>query len=216
MVSMTKMLSGAIGIVHGATWPSRPSHRNPASLSGNRKPTRYPKVATAVAVRQHVREASLAVTSPPATAVLLRRTLSAARVQNSRRTSWVPLWISYQNSRAASVLSLSNRSIQAHRSLSVSPSTRFRIRTTTPGTPLPSTCPLHPRRSVGLWRSTPNGLGHVSIFTVTGVTCQISSQYSRIARSEENFPERALLRIAMRVQRSASFQAALTFSWQAT
>ena len=51
---------------------------------------------------------------------------------------------------------------------------------------------------------------------VTGRTFQISSQYSRIARSEENLPARAVLRIDMRVQRSGSFQAALTRSWQAT
>ncbi len=41
-----------------------------------------------------------------------------------------------------------------------------------------------------------------SICSATGFTCHIFSQYSRIARSEENFPMRATLRIDMRVQRS--------------
>jgi len=38
--------------------------------------------------------------------------------------------------------------------------------------------------------------------TVIGWTFQISSQYSLIERSEENFPIRATFRIDIRVQRS--------------
>jgi len=40
--------------------------------------------------------------------------------------------------------------------------------------------------------------------TETGFTCQIFSQYSSIARSEENFPILATLRMDIRVQRSTS------------
>lgn len=46
-------------------------------------------------------------------------------------------------------------------------------------------------------------------FTVTGCTLQMSLQYSAMARSEENLPQRAVLRIDMRVQWSATCQAAL-------
>jgi hypothetical protein len=46
--------------------------------------------------------------------------------------------------------------------------------------------------------------------TRTAVTFQMSSQYSVIARSEENFPLRAVLRMDIRVQASTSCQAALT------
>src|ERR1019366_507926 len=50
--------------------------------------------------------------------------------------------------------------------------------------------------------------------TGTGLDCQISAQYSRIVRSEENLPERAVFRIDMRVQRSPSRKAASTCCWQ--
>jgi hypothetical protein len=49
-----------------------------------------------------------------------------------------------------------------------------------------------------------------------GFAFQIAAQYSRIARSDENLPARAVLRIDMCVQRSTSFHAALTRSWHAT
>jgi len=58
--------------------------------------------------------------------------------------------------------------------------------------------------------------GPQSRTTLTGGTFQISSQYSRIARSDENFPARAVFRIDIRVQRSGSCHAALTRSWHAT
>src|SRR5208282_489689 len=45
---------------------------------------------------------------------------------------------------------------------------------------------------------------YCSISTLTGLALQISSQYSRIARSEENLPVRAILRIDIRVQLSPS------------
>jgi hypothetical protein len=45
---------------------------------------------------------------------------------------------------------------------------------------------------------------------------QIRWQYSPIARSDENFPDRAAFRIDIRVQRSGSSHAVLTRSWQAT
>jgi hypothetical protein len=41
----------------------------------------------------------------------------------------------------------------------------------------------------------------------------MSSQYSLIARSEENFPLRAVFRIDIRVQAGMSRHAALTRSW---
>ena len=50
---------------------------------------------------------------------------------------------------------------------------------------------------------------------LTGGTFQMRSQYSRIDRSEENLPERAVFRIDMRVQRGGSRQAASTRAWQA-
>ena len=40
--------------------------------------------------------------------------------------------------------------------------------------------------------------------TGTGFACQMSRAYSRMVRSEENIPERALLRIDMRTQESMS------------
>ncbi len=46
--------------------------------------------------------------------------------------------------------------------------------------------------------------------TSNGDTRHTSRPYSAIARSEENFPERAVFRIDMRVQRSRSAQAAST------
>jgi hypothetical protein len=50
----------------------------------------------------------------------------------------------------------------------------------------------------------------------TGRIFQIRSQYSLIARSDENLPACAVFRIDMRVQRRVSCQAALTSSWRAT
>ena len=50
--------------------------------------------------------------------------------------------------------------------------------------------------------------------TVTGLTFQMSWQYSTMARSDENLPLRAVFRIDIRVQASVSCQAALTRSWQ--
>ena len=44
---------------------------------------------------------------------------------------------------------------------------------------------------------------------------QMRSPYSRIARSDENLPDRAVLRMDIRVQRAGSCQAASTRVWQA-
>ena len=52
--------------------------------------------------------------------------------------------------------------------------------------------------------------------TVSGETFQMSSQYSAIARSEENLPLRAVFRIDICVHASLSCHAALTWSWQST
>jgi len=52
--------------------------------------------------------------------------------------------------------------------------------------------------------------------TGAGGRFQMSAQYSPMARSEENLPLRAVFRTDMRVQWSASCQALLTCSWQAT
>ena len=49
--------------------------------------------------------------------------------------------------------------------------------------------------------------------TRTGSRCQIRSQYSRIARSEEKYPQRAVLSIDMRVQFSGSDQARSIRRW---
>ena len=54
------------------------------------------------------------------------------------------------------------------------------------------------------------------MFTVTGPTFQMSSQYCAIARSEENLPLRAAFRIDMRDHASLSCHAAATVSWHAT
>src|ERR1700740_1535545 len=51
-------------------------------------------------------------------------------------------------------------------------------------------------------------------FTCDGVAFQTRSQYSRIERSEENFPMRATLRIDLRDQAIGSPQRALTAFWQ--
>ena len=48
---------------------------------------------------------------------------------------------------------------------------------------------------------------YCSSSTLTGLASQISLQYSRIARSEENFPIRAVLRIDIFAQLSASLKA---------
>jgi len=53
---------------------------------------------------------------------------------------------------------------------------------------------------------------HQSSVMFTGGTFQISSQYSPIARSEENLPLRAQLSMDLRIQPSVSSQAVLTFS----
>ena len=50
----------------------------------------------------------------------------------------------------------------------------------------------------------------------TALAPQIRSQYSPMARSDENLPDRAVFRIDIRVQRSGSIHAALTRSWQVT
>ena len=52
--------------------------------------------------------------------------------------------------------------------------------------------------------------------TVTGRTFQIWSQYSAIARSDENVPLRAVFKIDIRVQASVSRHAAPTLCWQST
>ena len=49
--------------------------------------------------------------------------------------------------------------------------------------------------------------------TVTGTTFQMSSQYSAMARSDENFPLRAVLRIDIRDHAAGFCHAALTRSW---
>jgi hypothetical protein len=54
---------------------------------------------------------------------------------------------------------------------------------------------------------------HQSSVMFTGGTCQMSSQYSTMARSEENLPLRAQLSMDLRVHPSVSTQAVLTFSW---
>ena len=51
---------------------------------------------------------------------------------------------------------------------------------------------------------------------LTGFTFQISSAYCRMVRSLENLPERAVLRIAIRVHCSGSIQALETSAWQAS
>lgn len=51
--------------------------------------------------------------------------------------------------------------------------------------------------------------------TLTGSICQIPSAYSRIARSEENFPEHATFAIDLRVHASRSSHAAAARSWAA-
>lgn|GEM_PF-2637453 len=55
-----------------------------------------------------------------------------------------------------------------------------------------------------------------SSLTGTGFTFHISSQYSLMERSEENFPVRAVLRIDIRAQRGRSWNAALAVAWQST
>ena len=54
------------------------------------------------------------------------------------------------------------------------------------------------------------------IFTVSGWTFQISSQYSAMARSDENLPLRAVFKMDIFVHASLSCHAALTWSWQST
>ena len=44
----------------------------------------------------------------------------------------------------------------------------------------------------------------------------MSSQYSAMARSEENFPLRAVFRIDIRIHAAVSCHAALTCYWQDT
>jgi hypothetical protein len=56
----------------------------------------------------------------------------------------------------------------------------------------------------------------VHMVTVSGQTFQISSQYSAMARSDENLPLRAVFRMDIFVHDSLSCQAALTWSWQFT
>jgi hypothetical protein len=51
---------------------------------------------------------------------------------------------------------------------------------------------------------------------VSGQTFQISSQYSVMARSDENLPLRAVFRMDIFVHDSVSCHAALTRSWQFT
>jgi hypothetical protein len=52
--------------------------------------------------------------------------------------------------------------------------------------------------------------------TVSGQTFQMSSQYSAIARSDENLPLRAVFRMDIFVHESLSRHEALTRSWQLT
>ena len=52
--------------------------------------------------------------------------------------------------------------------------------------------------------------------TVSGQTLQMSSQYSAMARSDENLPLRAVFKMDIFVHLSRSCQAALTCSWQLT
>ena len=51
---------------------------------------------------------------------------------------------------------------------------------------------------------------------VSGQTLQMSSQYSAMARSDENLPLRAVFRMDIFVHNSLSWHAALTWSWQST
>ena len=60
-------------------------------------------------------------------------------------------------------------------------------------------------------RSPPLTYGHASP-PGAALMPQIRSQYSRIDRSDENFPARAVLSIDIRLQRFGSLQAALTRS----
>jgi len=57
---------------------------------------------------------------------------------------------------------------------------------------------------------------HTSLAAALGLTCQMSRQYWRIERSEENRPTRAVLRIDMRVQLVWSRYTSLTRPWQST
>ena len=60
-------------------------------------------------------------------------------------------------------------------------------------------------------------VGLIVILSIgTACTRQMSRQYSRIVRSEENLPVRAALRIDMRVQRSRSRYTSLTPFWHST
>ena len=52
--------------------------------------------------------------------------------------------------------------------------------------------------------------------TVSGQTFQMSSQYSAMARSDENLPLRAVFRMDIFVHDSLSCHAALTCCWQST
>ena len=67
------------------------------------------------------------------------------------------------------------------------------------------TAPASPNCAGGPYCSTlPCTSSLVSNSTAIGFTFQIRAAYSPIERSDENIPERAVLRIDMRVQRSVS------------
>ena len=74
---------------------------------------------------------------------------------------------------------------------------RETLKLTPLGRPSPRAARSNPGRGPGAWGPFISRGGSP---TVTGSTCQMSSQYSRIARSEEKYPMRATLRIDMRVQ----------------
>lgn len=62
----------------------------------------------------------------------------------------------------------------------------------------------------------PNRSHGFSLSFFNGTACQIFSQYSPTARSDENFPIRATVRIDILVQFLLSLNASLIRSWQST
>jgi hypothetical protein len=79
-------------------------------------------------------------------------------------------------------------------------------------------CRTRDRLAPSSFRGAPPGRSSQAAHTVTvsGQTFQMSSQYSAMARSDENLPLRAVFRIDIFVHASLSSHAALTCSWQLT
>src|SRR5262245_34960246 len=89
-----------------------------------------------------------------------------------------------------------------------------------PDHPGVSMFPPGPKRLNGTRRGgrLPHGLfvDGVDVSTGSCATCQMCSQYSRIARSEEKRPHRATLTMDIRDHRSWSWYAVPTLPWQST